>query len=254
VHGHRRGAGGAHPRRRAVVTVGPGGMAAGRRTLAVGFRSAAVALAAYDLSRMIIVRIGGLAVGPYERWLSDLEGCGERVGVWCNSPPRPDWFPERWTQFSLPGLDDDDAEGVGATREWSFAIVTIESTGRLTLPAAARAATMGRGSLRLSARGEVALLGYGGGAQAAGLIGSNPAAAIPKPRRRPSRRRLLDHPEIEELVNAIRAMSNTPDLDLLLIRFHLESGARREGRPEPAHPRPRSPPGHRLAPGEDRSR
>jgi integrase/recombinase XerC len=66
-------------------------------------------------------------------------------------------------------------------------------------------------------------------AQAAGLIGTNPAGAIPKPRRRPSRRRPLDHPEIEELVNAIRSTSNDPDLDLLLIRFHLESGARREG-------------------------
>jgi integrase/recombinase XerC len=66
-------------------------------------------------------------------------------------------------------------------------------------------------------------------ARSAGLIATNPAAAIPKPRRRPSRRRPLDHPEIEELVNAIRATSNDPDLDLLLIRFHLESGARREG-------------------------
>lgn len=66
-------------------------------------------------------------------------------------------------------------------------------------------------------------------AQLAGLTGSNPAAAIPKPRRRPSRRRPLDHAEIEDLVNAIRTTSNDPDLDLLLVRFHLESGARREG-------------------------
>jgi integrase/recombinase XerC len=66
-------------------------------------------------------------------------------------------------------------------------------------------------------------------AQLAGLTGINPAAAIPKPRRRPSRRRPLDHPEIEELVDAIRTTSTDPDLDLLLVRFHLESGARREG-------------------------
>ena len=66
-------------------------------------------------------------------------------------------------------------------------------------------------------------------AQLAGLTAINPAAAVPKPRRRPSRRRPLDHPEIEELVNAIRTTSNDPDLDLLLVRFHLESGARREG-------------------------
>ena len=57
----------------------------------------------------------------------------------------------------------------------------------------------------------------------------NPAASVPKPRRRLSRRRPLDHREVEELIDAIRATSNDPDLDLLLVRFHLESGARREG-------------------------
>jgi integrase len=66
-------------------------------------------------------------------------------------------------------------------------------------------------------------------AQRSGLIGVNPAAAVPKPLRRPSRRRPLDHPEVEELINGIRTKSSDPDLDLLLVRFHLESGARREG-------------------------
>jgi hypothetical protein len=47
--------------------------------------------------------------------------------------PWPDWFPERWTQLSLPQLLDDD-EDVGGTRKWSFAIVAIEHTGRVTLP------------------------------------------------------------------------------------------------------------------------
>ena len=70
---------------------------------------------------------------------------------------------------------------------------------------------------------------------------------------RPSRRR-LDHPEIEELVNAVRTTSNDPDLDLLLIRFHLESGARREGALNLRDPGPRRPPGHRLAPREVRHR
>jgi integrase/recombinase XerC len=260
--------------------------------------------------------------------------------------PRPESFPERWTQLPLPLprlLDDEDVNVAG---RWSFAIVTIGHSGRVTLPAEARALIDG---------GEVALLRDGGGgravavdgqfrsppagmaeatdlgvtiddliaaaatledhsvpmtvaefvasiaptfspntaatyatywrlavarfgdrrigeitvddcatvvadaesrargrrdssdgrssrencvaalralftcAQSAGRIGINPAAAIPKPRRRPSRRRPLDHPEIEGLVNAIRTTSNDPDLDLLLIRFHLESGARREG-------------------------
>lgn len=34
---------------------------------------------------------------------------------------------------------------------------------------------------------------------------------------------------MEELIDAIRTTSGDPDLDLLLVRFHLESGARREG-------------------------
>lgn len=66
-------------------------------------------------------------------------------------------------------------------------------------------------------------------AQRAGLIALNPAAAVSKPRRRRSRRRPLDHTEMEELIDAIRATSNDADLDLLLVRFRLESGARRDG-------------------------
>jgi integrase len=61
-----------------------------------------------------------------------------------------------------------------------------------------------------------------------GLVAVNPAAAVAKPRRRPSRRP-LERAELEELVDAIRTTSRDPDLDLLLVRFHLESGARREG-------------------------
>jgi hypothetical protein len=74
---------------------------------------------------------------------------------------RPHWFPELWTQLPLPRLfDDDDVDGAG---RWSFAIVTIERSGRVTLPAVARSAFEGRVSLRLSSRGEVALLRCGGG-------------------------------------------------------------------------------------------
>jgi hypothetical protein len=73
---------------------------------------------------------------------------------------RPHWFPQLWTQLPLPRLfDDDDVDGAG---RWSFAIVTIERSGRVTLPAVARGAIEGRVSLRLSSRGEVALLRCGG--------------------------------------------------------------------------------------------
>ena len=66
-------------------------------------------------------------------------------------------------------------------------------------------------------------------AHAAGLIATNPAAALTKPHRARSRRRALDDTELAELIDAIRTTSNDPDLDLLLVRFHLESGARRQG-------------------------
>jgi integrase len=66
-------------------------------------------------------------------------------------------------------------------------------------------------------------------AVAAGIIRVNPAAALTKPRRVRSRRRALDDHELAEVIDAVRTTSRDPDLDLLVIRFHLESGARREG-------------------------
>jgi integrase/recombinase XerC len=68
-----------------------------------------------------------------------------------------------------------------------------------------------------------------GRAELDGLIARSPAAGLVKPPRRASRRRPLDDTETRELVDAVRATSRDPDLDLLLVRFHLESGARREG-------------------------
>lgn len=63
----------------------------------------------------------------------------------------------------------------------------------------------------------------------AGLITSNPAAALRRPRRARTRRRALDDHELADLIDAVRTTSRDPDLDLLVVRFHLESGARREG-------------------------
>jgi integrase len=57
----------------------------------------------------------------------------------------------------------------------------------------------------------------------------SPAADLEKPRRLPNRRRALGDEELREVIDAIRTTSRDPGLDLLLIRFHLESGARREG-------------------------
>jgi len=66
-----------------------------------------------------------------------------------------------------------------------------------------------------------------GRAELDGLIARSPAAGLVKPPRRASRRRPLDDIETRELVEAVRTTSR--DLDLLVVWFHLESGARREG-------------------------
>ena len=78
--------------------------------------------------------------------------------------------PELWTQLPLPRLfgDEDD---VGDALRWSFAIVTIERAGRVTLPAVARTAVEGPVVLRLSSRGEVALLRDGGGGRPVAVDG-----------------------------------------------------------------------------------
>lgn len=66
-------------------------------------------------------------------------------------------------------------------------------------------------------------------AQRANLIVENPALSVDKPRRLPNRRRGLTEHELIEALEAVRTATRDPDLDLLLVRFHLESGARQEG-------------------------
>jgi site-specific recombinase XerC len=66
-------------------------------------------------------------------------------------------------------------------------------------------------------------------AHAAGSIATNPAAASTRPRRARSRRRALDDHDLAELIDAIRTTGNDLGLDRLLVRFHLETGARRQG-------------------------
>lgn len=63
----------------------------------------------------------------------------------------------------------------------------------------------------------------------AGHLTADPAAVLAKPRRTRSRRRALDDREVAELADAVRLTSRDRGLDLLLVRFHLETGARRQG-------------------------
>ena len=66
-------------------------------------------------------------------------------------------------------------------------------------------------------------------AHKAGLVSMNPALLVDKPRRLPNRRRALNQAELNDLWAAVAATTKDPELDLLLLRFHLESSARRMG-------------------------
>lgn len=66
-------------------------------------------------------------------------------------------------------------------------------------------------------------------AHKAGLVQANPALLVDKPRRLPNRRRALNQIELNDLWAAASTTTKDPELDLLLLRFHLESGARRMG-------------------------
>jgi integrase len=61
------------------------------------------------------------------------------------------------------------------------------------------------------------------------LRDDNPALAVPKPRRLPSPRHPLTDQQIRELWQVTASGGDDPLLDTLLVRLHLETGARRGG-------------------------
>jgi len=62
-----------------------------------------------------------------------------------------------------------------------------------------------------------------------GYITKNPTEGIEKPRRLPSRRRFFSDEEVAEIYDVTMNGGDDPALDTLLLRFHLETGARRGG-------------------------
>lgn len=121
--------------------------------------------------------------------------------------------------------------GVAELGDRRLVEVTTEDLTTVVADAAARAQRNRPGSTGRATRETcvAALRALFRRAVDAGLITANPAAALTKPRRARSRRRALDDHELAELIDAVRTTSRDPDLDLLVMRFHLESGARREG-------------------------
>lgn len=124
---------------------------------------------------------------------------------------------------------------------WSLAVemlgdaaidrISVDDLLRVAEEAARRAAIRRPGSDGRASREScvAALRAVFGRAHKAGLIPSNPALLVAKPRRLDNRRRALTQPELDDLWAAVAATTKDPQLDLLLLRFHLESGARRMG-------------------------
>jgi len=61
------------------------------------------------------------------------------------------------------------------------------------------------------------------------VVAYNPAATLERPPRLANRRRALTTRELGELWEAVTRVSRDRELDLLIVRFHLETGARRTG-------------------------
>ena len=126
------------------------------------------------------------------------------------------------------GLELADGSRLGDKR---IDAVTVDDLDAVVLAAAERARAKRPGSDARSPRENcvAALRAVFKRAKRARLILENPATELDKPRRLPNRRRALDDAELAEAIEAVRTTSRDLDLDLLLVRFHLVSGARQEG-------------------------
>jgi integrase len=61
------------------------------------------------------------------------------------------------------------------------------------------------------------------------LVTSNPATLVKVPGRQRTRKRALQEEEVPQFIDAVVSGGNDPELDILLVWFHLETGARKEG-------------------------
>lgn len=110
-------------------------------------------------------------------------------------------------------------------------MVTVDDCEAVVLAAAERARAKRPGSDARSPRENcvAALRALFERARRARFVLESPAAEVGKPRRLTSRRRGLGEQELVEVVEAVRTTSRDIELDLLLVRFHLVTGARQEG-------------------------
>lgn len=61
------------------------------------------------------------------------------------------------------------------------------------------------------------------------LVTTNPALDVTMPSRQATRKRALHEHEVPEFIDAVVSGGDDPELDILLVWFHLETGARQEG-------------------------
>jgi integrase len=110
-------------------------------------------------------------------------------------------------------------------------VITSDDIDKVVVAAAERARAKRPGTDARSPRENcvAALRAFFERARRARYVLENPAAEVTKPRRNPTNRRGLDEQELDETIEAVRSTSRDPELDLLLVEFHLVSGARQEG-------------------------
>jgi integrase len=120
---------------------------------------------------------------------------------------------------------------VTALGETSVAAVTVTDLETIAKAAQANAVTRRneRGGRSAKENCVAAMRFYFARAKADGVRRDNPALEVAKPRRLPSPRRPLTDHELADLWRVTTSGGNDPKLDALLLRFHLETGARRGG-------------------------
>ena len=136
----------------------------------------------------------------------------------------------------FPALDADGVPVPDAEPLYAFGDLPLDQVDELDLEAGKNLAMERAVRRRTSHTGQSAGEHYVGAARALfapavrkKLIAANPAADVTKPKRPKSTRSAIPGDLLLEVWDKAGTTGNDPRLDLLLLRFHLETGARRGG-------------------------
>lgn len=165
--------------------------------------------------------------------LADLEAVSDGESASSSGPTLAEYVPVVAASYQRRSRTYNSYWNLLVERLGSLALgqVTFDDLQGVADEAARRAKTRRCGSDGRASREScvAAMRAVFGRADRAGLVETNRALLVAKPRRLPNRRRALSQAELEDVWAEVTATARDPGLDLLLLRFHLESGARRMG-------------------------